>query len=262
MWLMVRDEASEPKIPSTFRRAGSTRARARDGSAAAAKPAGWSLRRDAVIAAASRLMSEGGYRAMSMDRLAEELQVSKPTVYYYVDNKAGLWSAMAELAEGRSTHLREVCSSIDDPLDRLKALIHESVTISTGEMRWTSALIDRDNFPEDIDPVIADRLLTAARSWFHTVIAVVRTAIGAGVLPDLDPVVTALNIIALGAWSSKWYKRDYDVEPAEIERSIVGLILGPEHADPAPSEGGADGRGGKRKSKNSDRARGRSKTGT
>jgi AcrR family transcriptional regulator len=259
---MVSEGTSEPTIPSSFRRVGSRPAKARAGSAAEGKPTGWSRRRGEVIATASRLMSEGGYRAISMDRLADELQVSKPTVYYYVDNKTGLWSALAELAEGRSTHLKDVCSSIDEPLERLKALIHESVTISTGEMRWTSALIDRDNFPDDIDPVIAERLLAAAQRWFHTVIAVVRSAIGAGVLPDVDPVLTALNIIALGAWSSKWYKRDYVADPAEIERSIVTLILGPEQGEPAPGGAGGDGRGGKSRAKTSNRTRGRSKTGT
>jgi AcrR family transcriptional regulator len=244
------DAANEPSIPRVFRRVGSPSAKAKAESSAG-KPESWSLRRDEVIAAASRLMSEGGYRAISMDRLAEELQVSKPTVYYYVDNKAGLWSALAELAEGRSAHLRDVCSSIDDPLQLLKALIHESVTISTGEMRWTSALMDRDNFPDDIDPAIADRLLASAQSWFHTVIAVVQSAIEARVLPDLNPVLTALNFIALGAWSSKWYKRDYDADPVEIERSILGLILGTDHAGSAG--GRADGRTGRRNAKNKGR---------
>jgi AcrR family transcriptional regulator len=170
-------------------------------------------------------MSEGGYRAISIERLADALQVSKPTVYYYVDNKTGLWSALADLATGHAAHLRDTCSSINDPMQRLKALIHESVKISTGEMRWTSSLVDRDNLPDDMEPEIAHQLLDAAQSWFHTVIAVVRSSIAAGILPDLDPILTALNIIAMGAWCSKWYKRDYDVAPEEVERSILGLLL-------------------------------------
>jgi AcrR family transcriptional regulator len=183
-------------------------------------------------------MSEGGYRAISIERLAEELQVSKPTVYYYVDNKAGLWSALADLSDAHAADLRTTCFSIDDPLERLKALIHESVKISTGEMRWSSSLFDRDNFPDDMEPEIAHRLLDAAQSWFHTVISVVRSSITAGILPDLDPILTALNIIAMGAWCSKWYKRDYNVEPEEVERSILGLLLRGHSSGDADAEGG------------------------
>jgi AcrR family transcriptional regulator len=232
----MKNDDPLPSLARDFPRRRSLAQAGRGAASTADRPASWTQRREEIIATACRLMSEGGYRAISIERLAEALQVSKPTVYYYVDNKTGLWSALADLATGNAAHLRDTCSSINDPMQRLKALIHESVKISTGEMMWTSSLVDRDHLPDDMEPEIAHQLLDAAQSWFHTVIAVVRSSIAAGILPDLDPILTALNIIAMGAWCSKWYKRDYDVEPEEVERSILGLLLGASALDEDGSE--------------------------
>jgi hypothetical protein len=66
----------------------------------------------------------------------------------------------------------------------------------------------------------------------------------AGILPAGDPVLTALNLIALGAWCAQWYQRDYDVPPAAIERSILGLLIRPSDAEPPPrGKSRADRRG-------------------
>ena len=195
------------------------------GATAIERPASWGQRREEMIATASKLMSEGGYRAVSMERLAAELRVTKPTVYYYLDSKGGLWAALADLAETNSARLREKCLELTDPAERLRAVIHESVEQSTGDMRWMSGLLDRDHFPDDLDTVVAERLNSAAQVWFHTVISTVRSAVAAEVLPELDPILTALNLIAMSAWCAKWYRRDVDADPDQIEDAILGLVL-------------------------------------
>ena len=44
-------------------------------------------KRNAVLQTAARLFNERGYHATSLDDIAEQLHVSKPTLYYYVKSK-------------------------------------------------------------------------------------------------------------------------------------------------------------------------------
>src|SRR5262249_61428077 len=48
------------------------------------------LKRDAVIRAAAREFNRKGYHNTSLDDIAARLQVTKPTVYYYVTSKEQL----------------------------------------------------------------------------------------------------------------------------------------------------------------------------
>ncbi len=48
------------------------------------------VKREAVIRAAARAFSERGYHNTSIDEIAAALNVTKPTIYYYVANKEQL----------------------------------------------------------------------------------------------------------------------------------------------------------------------------
>ena len=49
-----------------------------------------SVKRDAVIRAAARAFNEHGFHNTSLDDIAAALEVTKPTIYYYVPNKEQL----------------------------------------------------------------------------------------------------------------------------------------------------------------------------
>jgi AcrR family transcriptional regulator len=44
-------------------------------------------KRNAVLSTAAQMFNERGFHATSLDDIAARLQVSKPTLYYYVKNK-------------------------------------------------------------------------------------------------------------------------------------------------------------------------------
>ena len=54
------------------------------------RPRDHDVKRDAVIRAAARAFNARGYHHTSLDDIAADLGVTKPTVYYYVENKEQL----------------------------------------------------------------------------------------------------------------------------------------------------------------------------
>src|SRR3546814_9604290 len=53
-------------------------------------------KREAVLQTAARAFAENGYHRTSLEEIAARLGVSKPTIYYYAQNKDDLVAARSE----------------------------------------------------------------------------------------------------------------------------------------------------------------------
>ncbi|MEW5909185.1 MAG: TetR/AcrR family transcriptional regulator [Thermodesulfobacteriota bacterium] len=83
-----------------------------------------------IAQAALRLFSTKGYRAASVDRIAEEAGVGKGTIYEYYDSKSDIFLAatkewMMEFQEKFQSRLSE----IEDPVEQLQAVARMNVEL-------------------------------------------------------------------------------------------------------------------------------------
>lgn len=88
-----------------------------------------------ILTAAAELFGERGYDAVSLEDVAERLDVTKGSLYYYFAGKDDLCTAAIEtLGNGWTDRLAQLPIADDAPAeDRLRALIHEHVTIAVTE---------------------------------------------------------------------------------------------------------------------------------
>lgn len=56
------------------------------------------LKRMAILRTAAAMINEGGFQQMSLDSLAQRLHISKPTLYYYIDNKDDILTGILDVA--------------------------------------------------------------------------------------------------------------------------------------------------------------------
>lgn len=56
------------------------------------------LKRMAILRAAAQAINEAGFNQMSLNSLAERLNVTKPTLYYYVENKDDILAGILDVA--------------------------------------------------------------------------------------------------------------------------------------------------------------------
>src|SRR6185312_7279816 len=82
------------------------------------------VKREAVIRAAAHAFNRKGYHNTSLDDIAAALDVTKPTVYYYVSNKEQLLFEcfIAGIEEIRAA-FRETRSLVVPARERLKAVL-------------------------------------------------------------------------------------------------------------------------------------------
>lgn len=88
-----------------------------------------------ILAVAADLFGERGYEAVNLDDVAERLDVTKGSLYYYFASKDELAAAAIEtLGTDWTARLESLpAASIGTPTQRLRALIREHVTIAVRE---------------------------------------------------------------------------------------------------------------------------------
>lgn len=88
-----------------------------------------------ILTAAAELFGERGYDAVSLDDVAERLDVTKGSLYYYFASKDELAVAAIEtLGATWTARLERLAAAQDGPVgERLRALIREHVAIAVGE---------------------------------------------------------------------------------------------------------------------------------
>ena len=115
--------------------------------------AGWrSERRGRLLEAAGRVFARAGYDAASMDDIAAEAGIGKPTIYRYFDGKAALFTAVfAETLDALDEKLRDILDRDGSVEERLHGMVLALVPtfrdhlVSLRILSEDAAAIDRSN---------------------------------------------------------------------------------------------------------------------
>src|ERR1700742_4030944 len=113
------------------------------------------VKRDAVIRAAAHAFNLKGYHNTSLDDIAAALDVTKPTVYYYVTNKEQLlYECFVAGIEQIRSAFREV-KSLDMPArERLKAVLRNYAQSVASDFGWCMVRVEE----QDLSPAMSDHI--------------------------------------------------------------------------------------------------------
>src|SRR5512146_2444605 len=109
------------------------------------------VKRDAVIRAAARAFNRKGYHNTSLDDIAAALEVTKPTVYYYVTNKEQLlFECFVAGIEGIRAAVREARSQGAPARERLKAVLRHYGEAVASEFGWCMVRAEDQDLSPDM----------------------------------------------------------------------------------------------------------------
>ncbi len=205
----------------------------RRGAAAAATASPWSTRyrsstpredkRNAVLSTAAQMFNERGFHATSLDDIAAQLKVTKPTLYYYVKNKDDILLACVRqglqmMVDGIEASRRSGGSAID----QLRTCMTVYGHIVTQPFGMCLIRVGDQEVPLD-----SRMQLRRVKSLIdHEFRRLVAAGIAEGSLLPCDPKLTAFTIAGGLSWIGRWYRPDGDVAGEDIVRQSVATLLG------------------------------------
>jgi AcrR family transcriptional regulator len=179
------------------------------------------LKRDAVIRAAALEFNRKGYHNTSLDDIAARLEVTKPTVYYYVTSKEQLlFECFVAGVERIRTACREV-RRLDLPArERLNAVLRQYGEAVASEFGWCMVRAEQD----DLSPSMSRHVKALKSEIDHSIRRLIREGIQDGSIHPCDPKMTAFALAGALNWIAHWYREDQSMSGAEIAEAFVTIF--------------------------------------
>jgi len=193
-------------------------------------PALHTVRRDAFLDAAQRLIETKGYEAMSIQDVLEALEVSKGAFYHYFDSKQALLEAVVDrFAEGAMDAIAPILRDPSLPaLRKLERLFAGIAGWKAERKELVLAIIEVWN--SDSNAIVREKLRRMSVGLLVPLLAsVIREGMDEGVIrvASADETATVLVSLLLGAQEEATHlfiARQANAIPYEVvERTFAGF---------------------------------------
>lgn len=181
------------------------------------------IKREAVLRTAAQLFNEKGFHAVSLDEVAERLNVTKPTLYYYVKNKDEI---LAECVRSGLELMQAAIARSDkaggSAVDKLVAAMRTYAGIVTMDFGKCLIRVGEDPLPPESRRAVR-RLKAEIDAEFRHLI---EQGIAEGSLRDVDPKLAAFTLAGALSWIGRWYRADGELSPDQIAEQCIGVLMG------------------------------------
>lgn len=178
-------------------------------------------KRDAVILTAARAFRERGYHNTSLDDIAAELNVTKPTVYHYVENKEQL------LFECFRAGLKLIMDGIEEQQnasasgrERLAAVITRYAEAITSDFGW--CMVQAEN--QDLSPSMSRKVKALKSQIDQGLRSLIRAGTIDGSIRPCDEKMTAFALAGALNWIAHWYRSNDKLAAHEIAQRYIELF--------------------------------------
>lgn len=178
-------------------------------------------KRDAVILTAARAFRERGYHNTSLDDIASALNVTKPTVYHYVENKEQL------LFECFHAGLKQIMDSFEEidsqyatGRERLAAVIVRYAQAIASDFGW--CMVQAEN--QDLSPAMSRKVKQLKSQIDQGLRRLIRIGSEDGSLRPCDEKMTAFALAGALNWIAHWYRPGESLDAEEIARLYIDLF--------------------------------------
>jgi AcrR family transcriptional regulator len=192
---------------------------------------------DGIVRSAATAFGELGYRAATLDAIAERAGLSKVTLYRYVSSKEELLSLVVERTiDEFQQGLRRIIAEHRPADDTLRRIIRYQVTLLAEHLPFLTVFFSEEG---GLPAPMAARSARAKREYDQAIERVVREGIEAGLFRDLPPNLVVFGLLGMCNWLHKWYRPDGKRSAEEIADVFVAL-LERGYLSPAPDARPAD----------------------
>lgn len=176
-----------------------------------------------ILEAALRLFASRGYRATSVQDLADALGYGKASLYHYVRSKEDILLAIHELFMRRL--IDDASSVIAGPqsaADKLQAIIENFVDL-VGRHRAEATVVNEEM--RELSPRSLKRVVAARDEYERMLTCLVEEAKAAGDLDVGNPRVAVRAILGMVNWCYRWLRANGPLAPREVGEQMAALVL-------------------------------------
>jgi AcrR family transcriptional regulator len=179
------------------------------------------LKRLAILRTAAQLFNQRGFYATSLNDLAKLLNVTKPSLYYYVKSKDDILLQILHHAMGQIEpailHAEETGAN---GLEKLRIFVGSYVQVLTGD--FGKCLVLSGTTP--LEPESREQVAPAFRRIDRAVRGMIAQGIEDGSIAHCEPKIAAFSLFGSLHWMTSWYRANGDFSADELAEQIFAIF--------------------------------------
>ncbi len=178
---------------------------------------------DTIVISAARLFHRNGFQNTTMQTIADELGIAKPTLYAHAHSKVYILGQIFHRVLNEGQRLVEKALAEAEPIEGLTILISGQTRLSMAYRDYYGVIYgDQRELPADLD--------REYRSWSKSYVETVRNLVVRGqqtgaIRSEVDPLVAAHAIIGITGWSARWLQPKGRLSLETTTKQLTSLIL-------------------------------------
>jgi AcrR family transcriptional regulator len=178
--------------------------------------------REEILASATSLFAERGYRAVTIDDVAAKLGYTKSVVYYYFKSKNDLlWQIITRIFQG---FLDKIIAAKEQklPPDQVLSRMVRQHALNVMENRdWTS-IFNREE--AELEPAQRRQVRRMKRDYDAVFEGVYQNGVARGLFRDIPPHVAIGGALGMCNWLYVWYDEKGPLTAEEIADHFATIL--------------------------------------
>ena len=180
------------------------------------------FKRRRILEVSANLFFAQGYEGTTLDAVAEQLQVTKPYIYSYFQNKGEILFEICQTGIRESlAALEQALALKDSPRGRLRAAVAQVAHIVIEKREYVVVYMRED---KNLSSADAHEILDQRRAFDRKVAALLAEGIELGEFSVRDLSLTATTIGGIVSWLPRWYVPRGRLGASEVVAMIVDLV--------------------------------------
>lgn len=183
-------------------------------------------KREKILTVAASLIAAGGYTTVTLEDIADKIQLKKQSLYHYFGSKTDiLYQIPHDVVVHMVSNLKQITELPVDPAEKLQRFIMMHVTEfykQEAKMKVYAQVVW-----SELEPKRQRQLRALEKEYEELFHGILNDGIKAGIFrSDLDIRVIEFAIIGMMTHMAKWYSRTGRLPAEDIAENYIKLVFG------------------------------------
>lgn len=177
-----------------------------------------------IVQHCAGLFDKVGYHKASMQMLADEVGLGKPTLYHYFRSKAEILYAIHELhMDALHNGLENLSRAAISPSDRLLTACTDILRQIADHPGYVRAFMDHYN---DLEGDMRQKIRKRRNEYLDLISRAIQEGVDSGEFAPCDVTITTYAFLGMCNWAYKWYPRMHtERSPEDVARQLCGTFI-------------------------------------
>jgi len=178
-----------------------------------------------IFETAARIFCEKGFDKASMGDISAAMGLTKAGIYHHIRSKEELlYQIMSYGMDLFETKVLDRVTSIDDPLERIRATLKAHVLLVTRDRPKEITVILHES--NALKGRYRDRINTRKKRYVKFLEKTFRELVKSGATRHIDPSVAAFAMLGTINWIYQWYRPGGRLDETALAETLADQFLG------------------------------------